>query len=84
MKKIFLKFTIFYCWLFFAQDKTPYKIYDRVGQEMSYSKMLSLTSKNDVVLFGELHNYSICQWLQLELSKDLAQKKEYCFRCRND
>jgi len=53
----------------------PYKIYDKVGKEMSYSKMLSLTNKSDVVLFGELHDNSIIHWLQLELTKDLAQKK---------
>lgn len=75
MKKIFLLLTTLFFGLISAQEKAPYKIYDRVGQEMSYSKMLSMTNKSDVVLFGEMHDNSIIHWLQLELTKDLAQKK---------
>lgn len=75
MKKIFLTLATFLCGFLFAQEKAPYKIYDKVGQEMSYSKMLSITNKSDVVLFGEMHDNSIIHWLQLELTKDLAQKK---------
>jgi uncharacterized iron-regulated protein len=75
MKKIVLIVTTFFYGVVLAQEKAPYKIYDRVGQEMSYSKMLSLTNKSDVVLFGEMHDNSIIHWLQLELTKDLAQKK---------
>ena len=75
MKKIVLIVTTFFYGVVLAQEKAPYKIYDRVGQEISYSKMLSLTNKSDVVLFGEMHDNSIIHWLQLELTKDLAQKK---------
>lgn len=75
MKKIFLTLATFLCGFLFAQEKAPYKIYDKVGQEISYSKMLSMTNKSDVVLFGEMHDNSIIHWLQLELTKDLAQKK---------
>jgi uncharacterized iron-regulated protein len=75
MKKIFLTFASFFCGFLLAQEKAPYKIYDKVGQEISYSKMLSMTNKSDLVLFGELHNNSIIHWLQLELTKDLAAKK---------
>jgi uncharacterized iron-regulated protein len=75
MKKIFLSLTTFFCGFLVAQEKAPYKIYDKVGQEISYSKMLSMTNKSDVVLFGEHHNNSIIHWLQLELTKDLAEKK---------
>lgn len=75
MKKIFLICTAFFCGFSLAQEKAPYKIYDKVGQELSYSKMLSMTNKSDVVLFGEMHDNSIIHWLQLELTKDLAQKK---------
>ncbi|MBC5834971.1 ChaN family lipoprotein [Flavobacterium sp. F372] len=75
MKKIVLIVTTFFCGVLNAQEKAPYKIYDRVGQEISYNKMLSLTNKSDVVLFGEMHDNSIIHWLQLELTKDLAQKK---------
>jgi len=75
MKKIFLVLTTLCIGVISAQEKAAYKIYDRVGQEMSYSKMLTMTNKSDVVLFGEMHDNSIIHWLQLELTKDLAQKK---------
>lgn len=75
MKKIFLILTTLLCGVVSAQEKAPYRIYDKVGQEMSYSKMLSMTNKSEVVLFGEHHNNSIIHWLQLEVTKDLAQKK---------
>ena len=66
MKKLFLTFCLFGAHLIFSQDKMPFKIYDRSGQEVNYSKMLSVAKKNDVVLFGEIHNNSILHWLQLE------------------
>ena len=75
MKKIFLYLATFFGGFLVAQEKVPYKIYDKVGQEISYSKMLSMSNKSDVVLFGEHHNNSIIHWLQLELTKDLAEKK---------
>ena len=75
MKKIFLILTTLLFVVVSAQEKAPYRIYDKVGQEMSYSKMLSITNKSEVVLFGEHHNNSIIHWLQLEVTKDLAQKK---------
>lgn len=76
MKKLFLTFCLFGAHLIFSQDKMPFKIYDRSGQEVNYSKMLSVAKKNDVVLFGEIHNNSILHWLQLEFIKDLSVKNK--------
>lgn len=76
MKKLFLIFCLFGAHLIFSQDKMPFKIYDRSGQEVNYSKMLSVAKKNDVVLFGEIHNFSIIHWLQLEFVKDLSVKNK--------
>lgn len=76
MKKLFLTFCLFGAHLIFSQDKMPFKIYDRSGQEVNYSKMLSVAKKNDVVLFGEIHNNSILHWLQLEFVKDLSVKNK--------
>lgn len=76
MKKLFLIFCLFGAHLIFSQDKMPFKIYDRSGQEVNYSKMLSVAKKNDVVLFGEIHNNSILHWLQLEFVKDLSVKNK--------
>ena len=37
--------------------------------------LLKSAMKTEVVLFGEFHNNSISHWLQLELTKDIADKK---------
>jgi uncharacterized iron-regulated protein len=57
-----------------AQDKKPYQIFDSKGKKTSYEKLLKSAQKNKVVLFGELHDYSIIHWLELEFTKDLSQK----------
>jgi len=62
--------------LSFAQVKTPYAIYDSKGKKVSYKKMMSKISKSDMLLFGEEHNNSIAHWLQLEVTKELMQKRK--------
>ncbi len=59
-----------------AQDKLPYKLYDKNGKKTSYKKMLKQAEDAEVVLFGEHHDNSIVHWLQLEFTKDLAEKKQ--------
>ncbi len=58
-----------------AQDKMPYKIFTSGGKPSDYSKMIAAAAKYDVILFGEEHNNSIVHWLELELAKDLAEKR---------
>lgn len=58
-----------------AQDKQPYQLYTKYGKKTTYKKMLSAAAGSEVVLFGEHHDNSIVHWLQLELTKDLAEKK---------
>lgn len=60
----------------FAQDKVPYQLYSKDGKKVTYSKMLKQTTSTQVVLFGEYHNNAISHWLQLELTKDIASKKQ--------
>lgn len=60
----------------FAQDKSPYQLFDKNGKKVSYKKLLKSAENTNVLLFGEYHNNSIVHWLQLELTKDLAEKKE--------
>ncbi len=57
----------------FAQSKPAYRLYNAKGKKVSYKKMLRKIGKADVVLFGELHNNAIAHWLQLEVTKDLAE-----------
>ena len=59
-----------------AQDKSPYQLFDKNGKKVSYKKLIKSAEKADVLLFGEHHNNSIVHWLQLELTKDLAEKKQ--------
>lgn len=58
-----------------AQDKPAYQLYDKKGKKVTYRKMLKAAAATEVVLFGEYHNNAICHWLQLELTKDLAEVK---------
>lgn len=57
-----------------AQDKQSYQLFDKNGKKTNYKKLIASSLKNDVVLFGEYHDNSVVHWLQLEFTKDLAQK----------
>lgn len=59
----------------FAQ-KQAYIIYNNEGKQVSYEQMLVDLETQDIILFGELHNNPIAHWLELEVSKDLHQKKK--------
>ncbi|OYQ31848.1 iron-regulated protein [Flavobacterium cyanobacteriorum] len=58
-----------------AQDKQPYQLYSADGKKTTYKKLLTASANSEVVLFGEHHDNSVMHWLQLELTKDLAEKK---------
>ncbi|WP_244526184.1 ChaN family lipoprotein [Lishizhenia tianjinensis] len=55
----------------FAQLEN-YKIFTAKGKEVSYDKMLKSLQKQEVILFGELHNNVIAHWLELEVLKSLS------------
>ena len=76
MEKLLLLFFAFVCFQGKAQDKQSYQIFDKNGKKSSYEKLLKASSKTEVVLFGEYHNNSVIHWLQLELTKDLAEKTD--------
>ncbi|WP_298396004.1 ChaN family lipoprotein [Flavobacterium sp.] len=59
-----------------AQDKSPYQLFDKNGNKVTYDKLIYASLKTQVVLFGEYHNNSISHWLQLELTKDVAVSKK--------
>ncbi len=75
MKKIVLSVFLCATIITFAQDKKAYQIFDKNGKKTSYEKLLKAGEKSDVVLFGEYHDNSVVHWLQLEFTKDLAEKK---------
>jgi len=55
-------------------DKPAYKIYDGKGGKASYKDLVKDAAEADVVFFGELHDNSICHWMQQELTKDLYEE----------
>lgn len=75
MKNFLLTLMVFGAFLSFSQDKKSYQVFDKNGKKSSYEKILKAGEKSDVILFGEYHNNSVVHWLQLELTKDLAKKK---------
>ena len=75
MKNIITSILLFATILSVAQDKKAYQIFDKKGKKSSYEKVLKASEKTDVVLFGEIHDNSLVHWLQLEFTKDLAQRK---------
>jgi len=58
-----------------AQEKKAYQLFDKKGKKVCYEKLLKASQKTEVVLFGEYHNNPIAHWLELELAKDIAQKR---------
>jgi uncharacterized iron-regulated protein len=75
MKKLTFSIFLFATIISAAQDKKAYQIFDKKGKKSSYEKVLKASEKTDVVLFGEIHDNSVVHWLQLEFTKDLAQRK---------
>ena len=75
MKKVSLLLVFLVGFGLNAQDKKAYQLFDKKGKKTTYAKLLKDAEKAQVVLFGEYHNNSVVHWLQLELTKDLAEKK---------
>jgi len=75
MKKLFFIAAYFLTISAQAQDKQPYQLYTKDGKKTTYKKLLAAVADTQVVLFGEHHDNSLIHWLQLELTKDLAEKK---------
>jgi uncharacterized iron-regulated protein len=59
----------------YAQNKPAYILYNAKGKQVSYGKMLKQLLKQEVVLFGEIHNNPISHWLELKIAKDCGEKR---------
>lgn len=46
------------------------------GKKTTYKKLLKEAGLTQVLLFGEYHNNAISHWLELEITKDLAESKK--------
>ena len=73
---IFVVFILLISFVGLAQEKKAYQIFDKKGKKVSYAKLLKAAEKTQVILFGEYHNNAIAHWLELELTKDLSQKRK--------
>jgi uncharacterized iron-regulated protein len=58
-----------------AQEKKAYQIFTAKGKKTSFGKMMKALQEKDIILFGEYHNNAIAHWLQLEVTKELGDKK---------
>ena len=75
IKRAFILLAVAFILVAFKNDKPAYQIFNSVGKNIKYSKMLDVIQNADVVFFGELHNNPICHWLQVELTKELLESK---------
>lgn len=57
-----------------AQEVQAYQLYTKDGKKTSFKKLVKHSLKQDVILFGELHNSAIAHWFQLELTKALHER----------
>lgn len=74
--KILSLIILFFGQIVMAQNKMPYQFFDKNGKKLSYKKVLKTSGNTEVILFGEYHDNSVVHWLQLELTKDLAARKD--------
>ncbi|MFN8673306.1 MAG: ChaN family lipoprotein [Candidatus Sericytochromatia bacterium] len=59
-----------------AMNLENYSFFDKEHKKIDYDVVLETALKNDVILFGELHNNPIAHWLQLRLTKDIFKQKK--------
>ncbi len=69
--KLFIPLTIIL--MSFISHNPAYQIFDKSGKKVKYSKMIQALSKAEVIFIGELHNNPISHWMELEITKDLAE-----------
>jgi uncharacterized iron-regulated protein len=75
MKTIFLIFSMGFFTIVIAQNKQSYQIFNQNGKKVCYKKTINSSQKSDVFLFGEYHDNSFAHWLELEITKDLSEKR---------
>ncbi len=60
----------------FKTDKPVYTLFDKKGKAVKYEKMMKDVRSADIVLFGELHGNPISHWMELEITKDLYDRRK--------
>lgn len=72
-KKIVFSLLVFFIFSVSLTAKQPYVIFDSEGNKVQYKSMIDSLGYSDVVLFGEIHDNTLAHWLQLEVTKDIAE-----------
>jgi len=75
MKHLLCAIILLFSLSVFGQERA-FKVYNSKGKKTTYKKMKKQCAKQDIVMFGELHNNPIAHWLQLELTKDLDESRD--------
>ncbi|WP_346858720.1 ChaN family lipoprotein [uncultured Draconibacterium sp.] len=75
LKNSLLSIVLLFVFTAFKADKPAYLLFNKAGEKVKYEKMLNQMEAADIILFGESHNNPISHWLQLELTKDLFERK---------
>ncbi|MDF3029373.1 MAG: hypothetical protein K0S23_3680 [Fluviicola sp.] len=55
----------------YGQDLEAFRIFDSKGKAVTFQKMMSKVSGNQVVLFGEFHDNPISHWFELNVLMEL-------------
>jgi uncharacterized iron-regulated protein len=63
-------FSIFASCCIYAQNDRAFVIYTSKGKKCTYKQMKKVLFKNEIVLFGELHDNPIAHWMEFELMQE--------------
>ncbi len=59
-----------------AQELKAYQLYNKKGEPISFSTFIEeLSTKYDIILFGEFHDNALNHWLELKTTQALYQKR---------
>lgn len=58
----------------YGQGLEAFRIFDSKGKEVSFQKMMTKVSQNQVVLFGEFHDNPISHWLEVNVLMELNKQ----------
>lgn len=70
----YLILALLFCATAYGQDLEAFRIFDAKGKEVSFQKMMTKISANQVVLFGEFHDNPISHWMELHVLMELNKQ----------
>lgn len=58
----------------YSMELRAYRLYNTLGQEIEFERLISELKSYDVVFFGELHDNPIVHWLEYEVARSLIKE----------